>query len=390
MVKSNNFLICLIFLILTSSCAHKENKMVSVLQNNNNVATEKLKRDTNYMELHAGSSPLSPLAADFNNDGYNDIAVVSHGDNHLKIFWGRPKRTFKAGPVYGKNLVGYHPGKIALVDWDNDGFIDILLACEGVSQVQLWKNTGDGFEKKAFTDVNFNPKSIQTADIDQDGLKDIVLGPHQGNNLLILWGKDKRFNFDQQFIKTNPLTENVEIADWNNDNKPDIFWIEKKFGSVACALNKGNRNFTFFYIKKPGVPSGMVKDGPEYVKLADLNDDGCLDAAVPLEVGKSCNIYYGNCDKGIASTEKIPAPSWGYSGLAAIGRDANHPPMLALGEEEKIFIAFKTKNRWNLLKKPAGSLPRDLSFIDLDQDGSLDILLANSAEDTIAIIWGPF
>ncbi len=342
-----------------------------------------------YRTIKVGPSPLSPAISDFNQDGYSDMAVVSHGDNQLKIFWGGPNRAFRPGPVYGKDLVGYHPGKFTVTDWNNDGLSDIILACEGIFQVQYWENTGKGFRKKASTKVWINAKSIQCADLDNDGHKDIVIAGHQGNAIDILWGKQGLFSFSQQKIAANPLAENVEIGDWNNDGKIDIFWVEKKYGSVVSAINLGHRRFKKQYIKKPGKPRGMVKDGPEYVRLADLNEDGCMDAAVSLEVGKACLVYYGECKGGIISTEKIPAPSWGFSGLAATGRGPGHPPMLALGEEMKLFIAKKTTTGWKLSTKPAGSLPRDFSFVDVDGDGSLDLLFANAAGTTAAILFGP-
>ncbi len=342
-----------------------------------------------YQRLSGGKAPLSPLAADFNQDGFMDIAVVSHGESQLKIFWGGPGRTFKKGPIYGKELVGYHPGKILVVDWNRDGLKDIILACEGIFKVQYWKNTGKGFTKKAEFPVNLNAKSICCADLDGDGFRDLVLGPHEGNYVLILWGTSKPFSFKLQRIDSNPMTENVEIGDWNSDNKPDIFWVEKRFGSVVVALNQGRRTFVKKYIKKPGKPRGAVKDGPQYVKLADINDDSCVDAAVTLEVGKACLVYYGNCQGGVKHTDRVPAPSWGFSGLAAVGKGKNHPSMLALGEELKIFVARKIADKWELTKKPAGSLPRDLSFVDIDNDGFIDILFANSAGNTIGIIYGP-
>ena len=346
--------------------------------------------NSSYKTLKVGSSPLSPMAADFNGDGYNDIAVVSHGKSQLKIFWGGPNRTFRPGPVYGKKQVGYHPGKITLTDWNRDGLPDIILACEGIFQIQYWENTGKGFKKRASTKVWINAKSIQCTDLDNDGYKDIVIAGHQSSALDILWGKRGLFSFSQQKIAANPLAQNVEIGDWNKDGKTDIFWVEKKYGSVVAAINLDHRKFKKRYIKKPGKPQGMVKDGPEYIKLADLNEDRCMDASVSLEVGKACLVYYGDCKGGVISIEKIPAPSWGFSGLAATGRGPEHPPMLALGEEMKLFIAKKTATGWKLTKKPAGSLPRDFSLVDMDDDGTLDLLIANTAGSTIAILYGPF
>jgi len=390
-VLKQYLLITTIFVIslVTTSCTSKKPTLKSVTDQPT-ARSEKIP-DNNYTELDAGSGPLSPLSADFNNDGYNDIAVISHGDSQLRIFWGGPDKTFKPGPVYGKNRVGYHPGKIALVDWNGDGKKDIILACEGTFMIQLWINTGEGFQNKTSVKVPMNAKSIQCGDFDNDGLWDVVLGSHQGNYILLLWGIDnKKFRFYSQPIKANPMAQNVEIGDWNNDGRTDIFWVEKRLGSVAVALNLGNRKFKKIYIKKPGIPHGIVKDGPEYVKIADLDEDGCQDAAVPLEVGKACYIYYGDCKGGVARTEKIPAPEWGYSGIAAVGRGINHPPMLALGEEMKLFIATKTQKGWILNKKPAGSLPRDLIFTDLNGDGIVDLLFANSASNTIGLLYGPF
>jgi len=374
--------------LATTSCTNKKPTLKSVTPQP--TARSGKIPDNNYTELDAGNSPLSPLSADFNNDGYNDIAVISHGDSQLKIFWGGPNRTFRPGPVYKKDQVGYHPGKINIVDWNNDGLPDILLACEGIYTIQYWQNMGNGFIKAASFSVPINALSIKTADLDNDGCLDIVLGPHSGNKIVILWGKKTRFSFDVQTINANQMAHNVEIDDWNHDGKRDIFWVEVVNGSAVVALNQGNRKFSKRYLKKPGKPIGLAKDAPEFIKIADLDSDGCKDAAVTLEVGKACLIFYGDCKGHVIKKERIQAPSWGFSGLAAIGRGKRHPPMLALGEEMKIFIAKRLQGSWQLEQKPAGSLPRDFSFIDIDHDGNVDLLISNTAGETIGILYGPY
>jgi len=382
-------LICIIlasFSLLSFGCAMKGDGQKSTIKASPNMTTT----DANYMEIKIGPTPFSPTVADFNQDGFNDIAVVSHGESNLQIYWGGTNHTFNKGPTYGKTMVGYHPGKLAVIDWDNDGLEDIILACEGIFKVQFWKNTGTGFEKKAEFPVNFNAKSIQCTDFDNDGLIDIVLGPHEGHQVLVLWRKNQSFTFNLQRIDAGPMTENVETGDWNLDGKPDIFWVEKKFGAVVVALNQGHKKFEKKYLKKPERPRGVIKDGPEYVKLADLDGDSCIDAAVTLEVGKACLIYYGNCSGGVKKREKIPAPAWGFSGLAAVGMNSKHESMLGLGEELKVFIGKRVGGSWKLVKKPAGSLPRDLSFVDIDDDGILDLIFSNAAQDTVGILWGPF
>ncbi len=366
---------------------------VSEVPNNNTVTTLEKNTQTNsfYKTLKVGSSPLSPMAADFNGDGYKDIAVVSHGKSQLKIFWGGPDRTFKAGPVYGKEQVGYHPGKITLTDWNRDGLKDIIIACEGIFEVQLWENTGSGFEKKASQKIPINALSIKSADLDGDGILDLAIAPHQGNIIAILWGKKEGFSFEVQTIRANQMARNIEIGDWNHDARPDLFWVETISGSVRVAINQGKRKFDTFYIKKPGKAYGLVKDGPCYVKIADINGDGCMDTIITFEVNKpqACTIFYGNCHGQVGSKEYIEAPSWGFSGLAVMVKQDGASPLIALGEEGKIFIAQKHDNKWMLIKKPAGSLPRDLSFADLDNDGNMDLLFSNAAGDSIGVLFGP-
>ena len=394
MSRSTAFLIVLFILLsscLIPGCAQKAREEKTIqLKEERLQKSETQRPGSGYQEITVGRCPLSPLVSDFNRDGYNDLAVVSHGESQLEIYWGRPNRKFVKGPVYEKDQVGYHPGKIAIIDWNKDGLPDILLAGEGVFDVQLWQNTGKGFIKKASVPVPINAVSIQCSDLDKDGHLDIILGPHDGNSMVILWGKGKDFAFETQIVRANKGAQNVEIADWNNDGRPDIFWVELYPGSAVVALNQGNRKFSKYYIKKPGKPTGVIKDGPAYIKLADLDDDGCQDASVTLEVGKACNIYYGNCQGGIKKFEKIPAPVWGFSGLAAVGFDSSHLPMLGLGEEMRLFIAKKENKTWKMTEKPAGSLPRDFTFVDINKDGNLDLIFSNTAGKTVGILYGPF
>ena len=360
---------------------------------NDSETTQKKYAQTNlfYKTIKVGSSPLSPVAADFNQDGFKDIAVITHGESKLKIFWGGPERSFRKGPVYGKDMIGYHPGKIVSVDWNHDGLKDIIIACEGIFEVQLWENTGSGFKKKASQKIPINALSIKSADLDGDGLLDLVVTPHKGNIVGVLWGKKGGFSFDLQTIRANQMARNIEIGNWNHDARPDLFWVEAVPGSVVVAINKGKREFSKYYLKNPGKPVGLVNDAPVYVKTADLNGDGCEDAAVTFEVlrEQGCTIFHGNCHGQVTSKEFIEAPEWGFRGLAVTVKQNGASPLIALGEEGRIFIAQRLDSKWFLVEKPAGSLPRDLSFADLDNDGNLDLFFANGASDTIGVLFGP-
>ena len=343
----------------------------------------------NYLEFKAGKDPENMIAADFNNDGVPDVAIVSHGDNCIKIFRGKGDRKFELHQTLTKEIVGFHPDFIASTDWDGDGFLDLILAAEGTHCAVYLKNVnGERFVSSAKFQVKYPPKSIAVSDIDNDGNKDVVLGPYSYGNVMVLWGKGKPgFDFDASEIKAGPFASSVCIADWNNDGKPDVFWTETERYNIKVAVNLGNRKFltkTLFHRSK------IMLELPRSVVTADIDGDGCIDALSPLEIGRAAVIIYGDCRGGLHSIEKIKAPSWGYRGIGAIAAGETHPAMIALGEKKKMFIGIKDgAGEWKLREYKAGNVPENFMFTDIDQDGHIDVLFVDSAGDTGSIYFGP-
>ena len=342
---------------------------------------------TSHVRLDTGRVPYSVTAADFDCDGYTDLAVIGHGAGDIRIYRGRKDRRFGPGPIYPEAEVGYHPGMARPVDWNRDGRPDLIVAGEGRKEVQYWENRPGGLVKSAVFKVPFGPVGIAVSDLDSDGRRDIVLGPYSGDRIYVLWGLNEPFRFEIRQLEAAPTPMYVHVADWDGDGRQDILWAEWDVGSICVAMNRGDRTFEKRYLRlKPEERN----DAPRTVVTADLDGDGNLDAIAPLETGKGALLLYGDGKGGVALTDKIPAPVWGYSGIAAVSAGGNHPAMVGLGEEGRNFIAVRSgESKWDLKELDAGSLPRDLQFVDIDQDGYLDLLFVNSAGSTMEIHYGP-
>ncbi len=126
--------------------------------------------------------PAAKLVAvgDLNNDLLPDVVLA--GEKELTILYGG------SGEEATIPLNGLRPAGLLLLDYDNDGWLDLLAYGSGV---RVWRNAG----KKGFVDVttalgleNTGPvDDVAAADFDQDGDTDLVTASKAG---LRFWRND--------------------------------------------------------------------------------------------------------------------------------------------------------------------------------------------------------
>src|SRR6266850_1202654 len=107
---------------------------------------------------------------ELNNDLRTDV-VIATADKLECIFGGLTNRV--SVPLNGFRLAG-----LSLVDYDNDGWLDIVAYGDGL---RLWRNLGNAGFRETTAEVGFdkiakgNIESIVAADFDMDGDTDFVL-----------------------------------------------------------------------------------------------------------------------------------------------------------------------------------------------------------------------
>ena len=176
--------------------------------------------------------------ADFNNDGWTDILLVNSGDMSKETRPAEAKNYLYLNDKTGKftdktdewNLsgVGYGQG-VAIGDFDNDGFTDVFLTnYEGDNR--LLKNTGEKFEdvteNSGITPDEKWATSAGFFDYDNDGDLDLYVVRYIKYDM----AKQKKVYRNRMQIYTNPSFYDAEPDQlWQNDGNGKFTDVSSKF-----------------------------------------------------------------------------------------------------------------------------------------------------------------
>lgn len=192
------------------------------------------------------------VAADFNNDGYDDLATVTpFTDNltvyeNLKLYGPLQTVSFSAGTNI---TTGDDPRNLTARDFDNDGNIDLVVTHYNSTFISVFRNTSTSgaisFAPRADI-VTFNKGyNIGSQDLDGDGLAEIVVlfQPNPGPGSFSVFQNTSTpgnitFNDEKNYSLASPARNpyGVGFADINADQKPDILITASPWGGGTFAL----------------------------------------------------------------------------------------------------------------------------------------------------------
>ena len=327
------------------------------------------------------------------------------------------------------------PG-VAFCDYDNDGWTDIFMVNSGQADFYkpktplknaLYKNNRDG----TFTDVTDKAgvaggtefgMGCAIADYDNDGFQDILVTAY---GRCTLYHNNGNGTFSDVTAKAGlsapGWTTSAVWFDYDNDGRLDLFlcsFVQFSASSdVFCGDNKlGKRFYCIPRVFKP-TPSLLyhnngdgtfteVSEGTDIrramgkalgVVATDINDDGLMDLFVANDTVQ--NFLFVNRGKN----------KWDEIGLASeVGFSVNGTPRSGMGVDaadfdgdgrQDLFVANVDQEMFSLYKNEGKEFFSDvaathgvsqatrllsgwgLKFFDYDNDGFLDLILANGHPD---------
>ncbi|KAH9918403.1 integrin alpha N-terminal domain-containing protein [Epithele typhae] len=330
-----------------------------------------------------------PIPMDMNGDLKIDLlgTTSSAPSSTFKVWqnvWNASSTRSNVFNVVDPDFKGQHcrlanPHSNAAVDLDGDCLADVFLVCEdpstGGKYFQIWVNKKDnGFELAQTRSLPAGTQAISFADIDRDGTLDMMFATCTSVSSSTGIGTTCFINI--AFNKQLPLCAASTSPNIVNGKRvcrlPEQLCVADP--NFQFDLNDGAGNDAFVRIplsdlfppteSSPAPPGLLVVDSsqspaiPIPIKLGDVNQDGFPDLLMIVATGSSSKrqrtpylIESIPCGKGV--------PGCGSNGSGRRG--------------------------WQVVRKDADALisvqdARSAAFLDMDEDGSLDIMVQRTGE----------
>ncbi|CAF0906720.1 unnamed protein product [Adineta steineri] len=336
--------------------------------------------------------PIGVGTGDLNNDGQLDVVVACDKIGGISILLGYGNGTFGSADVHPINPGVSGARYVAIADFNNDNNLDIVLTNAGTSSIHIFQGYGNGIFFLAYnytTGVRSSPRPVAVSDLDKDGQMDIIVGNSGSDNICVFFGYgDGSFSVPTFHpIENGSLSYGLVINDFNNDGQLDIAVANYGSNNLAILLKLVNR--TFF---NPLTYSTGDYSQPSFLAVADFNNDSHLDIVVPDSGINSVSIFLGNINEDFLIAPDYPVEL--SSQLTSIGvgdfdNDTQLDIVVADNATNNIMIIFGsgygTFTRQNSYSTGNNSHPCSVAVGDFNKDNQLDIVVANSGANNIGV-----
>ncbi len=261
---------------------------------------------------------------------------------------------------------GSEKADIAVADFNQDGFPDVAIAGAEARVVRMFLNQGDGsFTVSSERRLKNDPLRIRAADFNGDTISDLAVADSRGIVILFNNGSG-RLTIDGRIRIRSPLA--FTAVDFNSDSVADLAVLTSngEGGRLSIFLNAHG---TFTKAQTIGIKS------PLDLISARLGEGRFNDLIVSTDSG-SLLIYKGSGTGAFTHSSAVAvAPGAAQINAALINGD-DLTDLVVAGRDGKVTVLLdQGGNSFKRIDLSTGSEIRGISPADFNDDGRIDLLL---------------
>jgi len=326
--------------------------------------------DGEVVAVHVTSAIQDTLGVFFAGFVWNFTIASVNGTGGLK-----PARQYAAH--------GY-PRGISTADLNEDGILDLIIANQGTNDFSVLIGYGNGgFYAPVNTLSGSEPVDVVCGDLDNDGFIDWVIVARVDNAVYgyLNDGGGSGTSTGQFATGTSPLQ--AVLADLDGDGYLDCATVNNGTNDMGVLMGNGDGTFQ-------SVTTYAIGPNPQGIHCGDFNEDGWIDLVVTRTGNARIVLFQNDGDGTFTNTGNVltgtsPYPVMlasfdtvdNYLDLVSANSGSNNISV-ALGTGTGSFTAadqFVTPAR-----------PQSITVCDMNADGALDIIVSTVGSDSIAVM----
>jgi Family of unknown function (DUF1028)/FG-GAP-like repeat len=297
-------------------------------------------------------------------------------------------RTGDRDGANGLHRVGNTPRTIKPADLNADGLIDLVTANQNGGNLSTLINiTPESVNGYASPYAVFAPainspastgvRGLDLADLNGDGLLDAAVTFPATNLLGIMTGKPGG-QFDAPVtvpsFASSPIA--VAAADFDGVNGPDVAVLGQNNASVAIRLNLGDGTFG------PASVFPVGGTSPNAFTIADLNSDGKPDIAVAVANPPQITTLINDGNGTLAPGAITPLPGATPNDITAADLDNDGDIDLAVARTTIATLLRQPDGTYAVATYPTATSSTLVNAGDLDNDGDIDLIGIGGGSNT--------
>ncbi len=326
--------------------------------------------------LNGGANPQAVVAGDFNLDGRLDLAVANRGSRVTLLF-----NDGNGGFTTSNFNVSGALTDLAAGDFNGDQRLDLVVASEAGVPLLYLNNGAGGFPAALPVAAAGAAPVIVTGDFNGDGKLDVAAGTSTGVVSVTFGNGTGGFGAPATYtVGTRVLA--LVSGDLNGDGKTDLAVLNPANEGFATLLNDGTGAFAAPVSYTVGVDSATDMAG------GDFNSDGALDLVITNSNNNRVSVQL-NSGAGVFLQAQNFAATASPLSVATGDFNSDGKVDLVIGTanlEAEIRLGNDAAQFGNDTRFALGGRANAIIAADVNGDGRPDVVTANTAESTVALL----